>query len=139
MKKNEVNELLDRLQREWPITEILSFNELNLSDKIQIWPFELIRFGDQFIREKSRLQEIQEVKDKVVGKEYDILKFHSDKALTKQEIEQYYLPNNPNVIKVNKVMEKQEVVVAYFENCLKALEKIQWNAKLYMDDRKYSG
>ena len=139
MKKEEINALLEQLERDWPIVEIIAFNELNLSDKLQDWPYQLIRFGDQLIREKSKLNEIQEIKDKVDGEEYDLLKFHSDKLLTKQEIEQYYLPRNPKVMKVNRAIEKQSMVVEYFEKCVKVLDKQQWMAKLFQDDRKYSG
>lgn len=139
MKTNEINTLLQELERDWKIVDIVSFNELNLSEKLNIWPYELVRFNDQLLREKAKLNEVEELKDRVYGKEYDQLRFHSDKSLTKQEIEQYYLPSNPDVIKVNRAVKKQEMVVDYFESCVKLLNGMVWNAKLFMEDRKHSG
>ncbi len=139
MKQEDVEALLTKLQEEWPVENLVSFSELDMSQKLQDWPYQIIRFGEKLLKERIRLRELEDMKTRRAGKVYDELKFDNDKLLTKQEIEQYYLPQDEKMIKVNAAIEKQSVIVNYFEMATKVLEKMQWNVKLYMDDRKYSG
>jgi hypothetical protein len=138
MKSNELEGLLKELQEKWPIIEEVSFNELNIQEKLQEWPFKLVQYHEQFLKEKSKLYEINELKTQEAGKIYDNLRFHSDKQLTKQEIETYYIPREPSIIKLNKAIEKQAIIVEYFSNCVDALKKITWSAKLFHEDRRFN-
>jgi hypothetical protein len=138
MNQEQVNNLLTDLQEKWPITDVVQFDDFNLADKLQNLPYQLMRFNEQYIKAKARMDELIDIKNRVTGKKYDILRFHNDKALTNKEIEQYYLPMDKDIIRVNNAIAKQEVIVNYFEVCVKSLDKLQWNIKLYMEDRKYS-
>lgn len=139
MTKEEISALLEKLQQEWNILELLHFNELSIADQLQHHPYTLMQYQQQYVKEKTRLDELVELKERVVGKLYDKLRFHNDKALTTKEIEVYYVPNDADVRKVNSAINKQKVVVEFFEVCIKALDKMQWSMKLYIEDRKYSG
>lgn len=139
MKLEDINALVENLQREWPIVEIVSFNELNIQEKLENLPYQIIRFGEQFIKEKAKLAELNNMKTRLECKLYDKLKFNDARSLTKQEIVLYYLPNDVNVKKIVEAIDKQTVIVEYFETCTKALDKMNWTIKIYIDDRKYNG
>lgn len=139
MKQADVDKLLQELQAEWPIMDLVSFNEFNIQDKLADQPYQLMRYQEKFIKEKARMEELLELRARLIGKKYDLLRFHNDKALTNKEIEQYYIPNDPDVIKVNNAISKQNVIVEYFEVCTKAIDKMQWAIKLWIEDRRYNG
>ena len=129
--------LLSELQRDWPILEAVSYNELNIGEKLQNQTYELMKFNDQYIKAKVRMDELVDIKNRLVGKLYDKYRFDHDKALTSREIENYYIPNNADIIKVNNAISKQNIVISYFEMCVKAINQLQWNIKLYLQDRSY--
>lgn len=139
MKQNEVDVLLIQLQEEWNVKDIVSFNELNIQDKLTDQPYQLMRFQEKLIKEKARMEELLDMKAQWAARQYDKFRFNYDKSLTKQEIEQYYLPNDKYMIKLNNTISKQNIIVEYFEMSVKAIDKLQWSIKLYMEDRRYSG
>jgi hypothetical protein len=139
MTSDETTALLEQLQQQWNILELLHFNEISIADQLQHYPYTIMQYQNQFIKEKTRLNELLEVKERVIGKLYDKLRFHNDKALTNKEIEQYYIPNDKDVIKVNNAISKQSIRVEFFEVCIKALDKMQWSMKLWIDEKKLGG
>jgi hypothetical protein len=137
MKSEEVDDLLKSLQEQWPIIEIVSFNELDVQQKLQEQPYKLIQFSEKYIKEKSRMDDLLDLKIRLSAKLYDKLRFHVDKALSTKEIEQYYMPTDGDMIKLNNAIAKQTVIINYFEMCVKAIEKQVWSIKLWMENKRY--
>jgi len=139
MNPEEVDELLKKLQEDWPIIDVISFNEFNIQDKLQNASYQLMVYHEQYIKAKSRMDELIDIKNRAIGKKYDELRFNSDKSLTGKEIENYYLPRDKDIRKINAAIAKQQVIVNYFEACTKAIDKLNWNIKLFIDDRRIGG
>jgi hypothetical protein len=139
MKEADVTVLLTTLQEEWPILDIVSFNELNIQDKLSDQPYQLVRFQEKLIKEKARMEELLDIKTRLVGQKYDSMRFNNDKSLTTKEIESYYIPRDKDIVKINNAISKQNIIIEYFEACVKAIDKLQWSIKLFMEDRRYSG
>jgi hypothetical protein len=137
MKEADVSILLAKLQEEWPILNVVSFSELDIQEKLANQPFQYIRFQEQLIKSKAKLEELLNMKAQWSARQYDKLRFESEKSLTTKEIEQYYLPNDPYMIKLNNAISKQNVIIEYFDTCCRAINQLQWNIKLYMQDRNY--
>lgn len=129
----ERDRILESLQEDWNIKEDVSFNEYNIKEKLETHPFKLIQYSDQLEKERFVLDRIKDIYDKVVGKRYDFYRFQMDERLTQREIEQYYLPKDEKVIKIKETLKAQEIRVKFFEICVKALEKMSWNMKNWID------
>lgn len=127
-------EVLNSLREEFPIEEEVSFNEFNIMDKLQTNGSLILKYKGLYNDAKIKLDKMTDVRDKIVGTRYDFYKFESDKNLTKTEIEKYYLPKDEKIIESTKLVRTQEARVAFFEMCVKILEKTSYNMKTYSDN-----
>ena len=88
------------------------------------------------IHEKLKLEKLQEILDKKTGERYHHYRFDFNESLTKPEIERYYLPKDPEILKIKPLIQKQEIVVGFFATAVKALESVQWSMKNFIDYQK---
>ena len=56
--------------------------------------------------------------------------------LQKSEIEQYYLPADEKVVKLQRLMLDQKVRVEFFESAYKSLVAQGWNMKLFQENQR---
>jgi hypothetical protein len=132
----DIEKIIADLKQTWPILDILTFDDLTIQDKLQKNSFHIINFGEQYLKEKNRLNKLNQLREKVAGECYH--KYKTDNLeLTKYEIEKYYLPKEPDIIKIDNEIYKQKIIVEFFEIAIDALKKQQWNIKLFMEDRKF--
>lgn len=134
--ESEVNKILEDLQQQYPIMEQVSFDEFSILEKQSRQPFLLMEYQGLLDREKYILDELREMLDALVGKQYDYYKFQYDKELLKPEIEKYYLPNDKKIRKLKNIIRKQEVRVGFFEACVKGMSQLGWAIKNYIDAHK---
>ncbi|MFW6130238.1 MAG: hypothetical protein ACOC56_03565 [Atribacterota bacterium] len=131
-----MEELLEKLYKEFEIDKILSFNEFDVQEKLESNAYRIMQFHDLMLKEEKDIEEIVEKRDSYVGDLYDKLRFHHDESLTKVEIEKYYIPRDEKLKKINKIIRIRETRRRFFEAVCKALDKQGWNMRTFSDNLK---
>ena len=122
-----------QLATEYKIDEIVKFSEFDIQDKLSENAWQIRKYIELFEKESDRLNQLLALKDKITGERYDHYRFKIDKELKQGEIEKYYLPKDDQIIRINKFIRKQQHRVSFFQMCVKALDKMQWNMKVFFD------
>lgn len=128
--------IVNNLLKQYPIYELVEFNEFTIEDKLQKNASLLMQFKDLFMREKYQLDRIETLMEKIKGDLYDNYRFNSPKTLQKNEIENYYIPRDEKFLKIKKIYNEQKVKVDFFEACAKAIEKQSWNMKNFLEAQR---
>lgn len=135
-EKSERDLILAELLKQHPIFDIVSFNEFSLDDKLKEHAFMLVRYRELLAKEKDAYDQIVEILERVQGEVYNHYRFEVEEDLRQKEIELYYIPRDPKIIKIKKALAKQKVRVNFFETCAKAIEKMGWNMRNYLESQK---
>ena len=130
--ENERELHIAELKKEYPIEDFIVFSEFDLKDKIEKLSMKLLEYQELLYKEQSLLDKIKEQRNRIVGERYNYYRFDFDKELTKYEIKEYYLTNDPNILAFDKTVRKQTWTVEFFEGCVKAIEKMTWTVKDYL-------
>jgi hypothetical protein len=133
---NEMEKVWLELAEQYKIDELVKFSEFNIQDKLAENSWQVTKFTELYEKETDKLNQIIALKDKVLGERYDHYRFNFDKELKQSEIEKYYLPKDEKIIKLNNIIRKQTYRVSFFQMCVKALDKLQWNMKTFFDVSK---
>jgi len=136
MSDDEREKILEKLMLEHPILELVSFNELDLQEKLKENTFLTLKYHDLYNMERMLYEEMEEQLEGLMGKRYDHFRFEQDKALTKTEIEKFYLPRDKFVKKMRNVMRNQMVRVEFFDMCFKGLKDLKWNLKEFSTNER---
>lgn len=144
MNKKERDEIVAQLLEQYPITEEVSFNELNIQDKLMANAERYHFYYDKWLAEKAELVELEEKRTRLEGIIYDELRFptadsknpHANKNLDRKEILEYYMPRDPRYVRMLHIIAKQKVRVEFFELAAKSMDKQGWNLKNFLDDEK---
>lgn len=131
-KDKIVNDLL----LEYPIYELVAFDELNISQKLQDNPYQLMKFQDTLLKEKMRYEELEILQEKLVGELYHKFRFENEEELSNKEIEKYYIPKDAKYLKMNEILRKQKIRIAFFELCVKGLDRQYWSMKEFINAKK---
>ena len=127
--EDEREVILRELMKEHPILEMVSFNELDLQEKLKENAFQVIKYQDLYNREKMAYEKLEELMEVLAGECYDHYRFDEDRGLTKTEIEKYYLPKDKKVKQMKGILRKQKVKVEFFQMCMSGLKQMAWNMK----------
>ena len=131
MKKTR-EEIIEELLAEHPIESMIQFSEIDVREKLEKNEFLVVKYTELLNSEKETLERILAIKDKIIGIQYDHYRFNYQKQLKSAEIEKYYLPKDEKIIKINKILRKQKWRVEFFETATKALIRLGWNMKSYL-------
>ena len=139
--KSEVDNspILKKLIEEYPIDNLLDFNEFNVKEKLQHNAFVQEQFRLIYISEKRSYNKLEEKLSKLTGERYDYYKYKNNKALSKTEIERYYLPKDENLDRLKQLLQLQEVKVAFFESMADAFKAQGFNMKTFVENLKIGG
>lgn len=129
-------QVIDNLLLEYPIHDIVKFDESNVRDKLEVNAFEVIKYQELFFKEKNELDKITALKDKIIGEQYDYYRFRYDKVLTPAEVKSYYLPKDPKILNINRLLRQQQWRIDFFEMCYKSINSMGWNMKSYLQALK---
>jgi len=132
----EEDDILGPLLVEHPIHDLIKFDDVDLQKKIQENMTMVVRYRDLYHQELAKLDKLKDLLDKLIGKRYEFYRFDDTKTWTKVEIERYALPADEKVVKMKKIVRKQEVRVRFFEMCWKAFDKQQWSMRMFIDTLK---
>lgn len=135
--RDELNEdtIFKKLEADYNVYDLLTFNEFNIQERLERLSFHMKDFRLKFLQETAKLNQVEDRLNKVVGDKYIALK-EGAVTLTKTEIEKYYLPKDPEIMQLRGLVRKQELRANYFEAVWQAMDKLQWNMKLYCDNGK---
>jgi len=139
--QTEINEnkILQTLQEEYPVKELLEFNEFNVGEKLQWNSYYTEQFRLLYIAEKQKLDRIIEKFDQKSGEQYDYYKYKDSRDLTKTEIERYYLPTDKELIKLKRMIKLQETRVSFFEALVESFKSQGFNMRNFLENLKIGG
>ena len=132
----EYDKTIEELNKEHQIVEEIKFSEIDIKEKLEKNAFLLQKYQGLFQKEKFILEEKEMLYDKLVGSVFNKLRFESEKGLTKYEIEKYYIPQDPKVIQMKKILNIQHARTDFFETCLISIKSQQWSMKGFIDSVK---
>lgn len=135
MKKEE-NEILDKLLKEHPIEEEVKFSDLDLSEKQRDNAFMVVKYRDLLIRETIESQRLETLMEKLIGERYKYYRFDDQKEWVKIEIEKYCIPSDKKIIRMKRILRRQDIRVKFFEMCVKAMESQGWRMKGFIDSMR---
>jgi hypothetical protein len=135
--REELNEdtIFSKMEADYNVYDLLTFNEFNIQDRLERLSFHMKDFRLKFLQEQGKLNSVEDRLAQVVGDKYIALK-NGEVTLSKTEIEKYYLPKDTEVMNLRALVRKQEMRTKYFEAVWQAMDKLQWNMKLYCDNGK---
>jgi hypothetical protein len=128
--------IIDELQRVHNVEELVSFNELNIAEKLQKNAFLYEQYYNFYLREKHILDQLNEMKDRLMGKLYDKFRFNDERNLDRREIEKFYIPADETYIKIQQLILKQQVKADFFEIVAKAIDKMSWNMRNFLETQR---
>ena len=131
-EKSVRDSIVEELLKDWPIFDLLSFNEFDIQDRVKDHAYVLMRYQDQLNTERYNYERLEMLYDKVKGEQYHYYKFEMDESLQKSEIEQYYLPADKKLLKIKAIMQNQKIRVQFFEAAVNALSKQGWSFKNFL-------
>ena len=97
-EKSIEEQIIDELKKDHPIEEMIKFSEINLMEKLQENSFMIVKYREHYYLELSKLEELEDKYDKLVGLRYQFYRFEDDKEYTKVEIEKYCIPSDPKIL-----------------------------------------
>lgn len=128
------NKVLSELEQEYDVSDLLDFNEFNIGEKLQWNSFMVEKFRMLYISEKQKLGKLETNFNKTAGEKYDYYKYKDGRDLGKVEIERYYLPSDPELVRMKKIMQLQEVRVQFFEAITDAFKSQGFNMKNFLQN-----
>lgn len=131
------DEILQELYETHNVEELLSFSEIDLKEKLAINSSKLYHYTELLQKAQNEYNTLLEFRSKLVGEKYHEYKTQSDVLLRQNEIEKYYLPKDPDIIKMNDIISRQKAQVDFFDNIKKSLEKQSWNMQTFFKSMTY--
>jgi hypothetical protein len=129
---SEYDNVIKELSERWDIENLLKFSELNIQEKLENNASQIWHFTELYHKEKNDYDKIVEFKDTLICNRYIFYKNNMPEALKQGEIEKYYLPKDPQILKMNEMVRKQMWKVNFYDGLRKALEKMQWTMQTYI-------
>lgn len=134
---NELKRIFDGLKSNHNIEELATFSDLDIAEKLQKNEMMVIKYKEFFYSELEKYEILERKMDALRGMRYKYYKFHTDEEWTKKEIEDYCLPSDEKIIKMKKIMSKQQVRVRFFDMCWRAFNSMGWSMKTFSDREKH--
>lgn len=129
----DIDKIVNALKKEFLIDEEMKFSEFDIQESLKNNAFLLVKYRDHYDKENSHLAYLNELLDKLIGARYDFYRFSYEKTLDKTEIKQYYIPKDEKVVKMKKIIRKQQIRVDFFEMCVLAVKQQGWGMKNFVD------
>jgi len=136
-EQNELKQIFNELKAEHKIEEMATFSELDIAEKLQKNEMMVIRYKEHYFAELEKYEILERKMDALRGIRYRHYKFDDNEEWSKKEIEDYCLPADEKIIKMKKIMAKQQVKVRFFDMCHKAFSSMGWSMKNFTDREKH--
>jgi hypothetical protein len=135
-EKEKQEEILEELYKQYPIDEMVKFDEFSISEKLQDNSYWIVHFRNELLKVTSEYEQLEEMLETLIGQRYDYYRFDYDKELDKTEIKNYYIPKDQKIRKMKRILARQKVKVEFFKYCVAGMEKQQWNMKNFLENLK---
>ena len=136
MNKQDENKILDDLLVKYPIEEEVKFSDLDMAEKQKDNTFMVVKYRDLLIREQMEYQRLETLMEKLTGQQYKYYRFNAPEEWTKVEIEKYCLPADKKVLKMKRILRRQDIRVKFFEMCVKGMESQGWRMKGFYESMR---
>jgi hypothetical protein len=133
---NALKQIFEELHEEHPIDEMATFSEIDIAEKFRKNEMMIIKYKEMYYKELQKYEDLEDKMNTLKGIRYKHYKFNDDHEWQKKEIEEYCLPSDPAIIRMKKIMAKQQVRVRFFHMCFQAFEKMGWSMKTFTDREK---
>jgi hypothetical protein len=140
MSNNEASELkqiFDELHLEHKIEEMATFSEIDIAEKLQKNEMMVIRYKELYYNELNKYEILERKLDALKGIRYKHYRFNDEHEWQKKEIEDYCLPSDEKIIKMKKMLQKQQVRVRFFDMCWKAFNSMGWSMKTFTERERH--
>ena len=124
--------LIDGLKGKYDIINQVKFNEFDIGEKLQVNLQLRTQYKELLDDSEYKLNKIQVKYDDIKCTLYDYYRFEHERKLQKNEIEQYYLPNDKKLKLIQSQLDKQEVIVKFFKLCFDSVTNQYWNINTYV-------
>jgi hypothetical protein len=122
MSENDaLKQIFEELHNEHPIDEMATFSEIDISEKLRKNEMMIIKYKELYYKELQKYEDLEDKMNTLKGIRYKHYKFNDNHEWNKKEIEEYCLPSDPAIIRMKKIMAKQQVRVRFFQMCLASL------------------
>jgi len=135
-ENDELKQIFDQLKEEHNIEEMATFSDLDIAQKLQKNEMMVIKYKEMYYAELHKYEILERKMDALRGMRYKHYKFNDDNEWQKKEIEDYCLPSDIKIIRMKKIMKKQQVRVRFFEMCWKAFNSMGWSMKTFTEREK---
>lgn len=135
-EEQELQQIFDELKAEHDIENEAQFSDIDIHEKLRKNEFMKIKYHDLYQAELRKYEILERKMDALKGIRYKHYRFNDDHEWQKKEIEDYCLPSDPKIIKMKKILAKQQVRVKFFDMCWKAFNSMGWNMKTFTEREK---
>lgn len=132
-----LKEIFDELNSEHDISEMATFTELDITEKIQQNEMMIIKYKELYYKELDKYEILERKMDALKGMRFKHYRFEDDNEWTKKEIEDYCLPSDKKIVHMKKILQKQQIRVRFFDMCHKAFSSMGWSMKVFTDREKH--
>jgi hypothetical protein len=136
-ENDELKQIFDTLKEEHNIEELATFTDLDISEKLQKNEMMVIKYKELYFNELHQYEILERKMEALKGIRFKYYKFNDDNEWTKKEIEDYCLPSDEKIIKMKKILAKQQVRVRFFDMCWRAFNSLGWSMKTFSDREKH--
>ena len=126
------DEILNKLLDEFPVEDMLNYNEFDVMEKLPMNPYYTEQFRLLYLSHLGKLERVEMMLEEKLAELYTELK-NGEVALTKVEIEKYYIPKDDKVMSLRRTIAKQKIRVGFFEAVYKAFDKQGWQMKQFIN------
>jgi hypothetical protein len=136
-ENDELKQIFDTLKEEHNIEELATFTDLDIAEKLQKNEMMVIKYKELYFNELHQYEILERKMEALKGIRFKYYKFNDDNEWTKKEIEDYCLPSDEKIIKMKRILAKQQVRVRFFDMCWRAFNSLGWSMKTFSDREKH--
>jgi hypothetical protein len=135
-ENDEIKQIFEQLHQEHPIEEMATFSDMDISEKLQKNEMMIIKYKEMYYKELQKYEDLEDKMNTLKGIRYKWYKFEDDREWQKKEIEDYCMPSDPAIIRMKRIMAKQQARVRFFDMCWRSFDKLGWSMKVFTDREK---
>ena len=122
----------EKLYEIYPIEKELSFDNLDLEDKIKNQLTLELKYWDLVQNETYKMDKLDDMMIDARFEVYDSLKFEGERTLTKAEIDDVYLPADKKIKHIKSLIELQKTKLDFFKMCYNSIKQQRWTVQSYI-------
>ena len=135
-ENEELKQIFDQLKEEHKIEEQATFSDIDIAEKLQKNEMMVIKYKEKYYEELQKYEILERKIDALKGILYRHYRFNDEHEWQKKEIEDYCMPPDPAIIRMKRIMAKQQARVRFFDMCWRSFDKLGWSMKTFTEREK---